>query len=772
MGKFETLKSLNGNWRLYIEEHSKCSSFSNAVTDEDALKAKGLESISGTVPGNFELDMQRAGLIPDPFFGKNPLELRKYENRHLWYATEFDYDGNDPQQAYLLFEGVDTFADIYLNGVLVGSCDNMLISHEYHAQGIKNGKNEILVHIKPTTIEARKYKSDMGAFYHMRYNAESLPVRKAAHSFGWDIAPRIISGGMWRDVTLAERKRDCITDIYLQTAKLDGDTAQIALCCELDISGDYANDYSLTVSGVCGDSSFSHREAKMWYNRVNNIFELKNPRLWWPRDMGAQDMYRVTAELFYKGECVDRKEFDFGVRTIRLERTEVTDKSGSGEFCFYVNGHRFFARGTNWVPLDAFHSRDAARLDRALEMLKDVNCNMVRCWGGNVYEDHPFFDFCDKNGILVWQDFAMGCNTYPQDDDFARRLGEEAEHVVKKYRQHPSIALWAGDNECDLANAYWSMPPYINPASNRLTRKVLPEVITRLDPWRDFLPSSPYVGEEAFKTGNDDLLPENHLWGPRDYYKSDFYMNSSAHFASETGYHGCPSVESIKKFIPADKLWPWQDNDEWQLHATCLETGPDVPYHFRNGLMANQIEVLFGHTPQNLEEFAVMSQYSQAEANKFLIERFRATKWRRTGLIWWNLIDCWPQFSDAVVDYYYDKKKAYDFIKRSQQPMLLVFREPENGVLSLVAVNEFLVQKDVKYTVRDLATDTVVLSGEATVSANDGVVLGQVEFDENGVHFYLIEWEIDGESYKNHYLSGKPPYSFKQYLEWIKESGF
>ena len=767
---YKTQINLNGKWRLYIEENKNCKAFADMLCSEADVKAKGIEAIEGSVPGNFELDMCAAGLIGDPFYADNPHKIQQLENRHLWYATEFEFNG-DTNAAYLRFEGIDTFADIYLNGKVVGSADNMFIAHEFKVSNVKCGINELLVHIKPTVIEARKYDFQMDVFTHLRYNAGSLGVRKPAHMFGWDILPRFVSGGMWRDVLLAEKKEEYIKDFYLQTTELKDNTVELSACYSVEIAEDYLGDYSLDVEGSCKDSIFKHNIKNLWGNSGNITFKVENPELWWPRDMGEQNLYEVKVTLKYKDKVIDIKELNFGIRTIKLDRTDITDKDGSGEFCFVVNGERIFIRGTNWVPMDAFHSRDAMRLNKALEMLKDINCNMVRCWGGNVYEDHPFFDFCDKNGILVWQDFGMGCATYPQDDGFACRFKYEVEQVVAKLRQHASLALWAGDNECDVAWGFWSEGPKRNPNGNRLTRRIIPEVISRLDPWREFLPSSPYVSEAAFASSDESLLPENHLWGPRDYFKSDFYTKSPAHFASETGYHGCPSPQSVKKFISPEKLWPWQNNDEWQMHATCIELGDDVPYAFRNALMANQIKVLFGFEPDNLEDFALASQLSEAEADKFFIERFRWGKWRRTGLIWWNLVDGWPQFSDAVVDYYYVKKAAYSFIKRSQEPICLMMTEAENGMHTLVGANEFLGEKNITYKVTDVTEGKVVCEDSAALSSNGLDNLAAIPFDNSKNHFYFIEWTVEGKAYKNHYVSGTVPYDYKKYVECLEKCG-
>ena len=301
--------------------------------------------------------------------------------------------------------------------------------------------------------------------------------------------------------------------------------------------------------------------------------------------------------------------------------------------------------GTNWVPLDALHSREKERYDRALSLLDDIGCNMVRWWGGNVYPEDMFYDFCDSHGIMVWQDFSMACGTYPQDEAFAKSMEAEVEAVVRRYRNHPSLVLWAGDNECD--EMVWSK---IKLKENTLTRTLLPEIISRNDVKRDYLPSSPYIA----KGEKMENVSERHLWGPRDYYKSSYYKDTPAHFVSELGYHACPSVTSVKKFISGDiVVSEMKNNPSCLLHSTDYDNCQD-----RFMLMEKQIRQLFGEVPDTAEKFALASQISQAEADKFYIELFRCKKPVKSGVLWWNLIDGWPQFSDAVVDYYFKKKLA------------------------------------------------------------------------------------------------------------------
>ena len=763
-------QTLDGTWKLSYEDHDVVTQKNMEIRTIRDIETYGLRRINAEVPGNFELALQDAGILPDLFFGTNPILLQDYENRHVWYFTTFTFDGEPDADTCLQFAGIDTISEIYLNGRLIGETDNMLIEHELPAAGLRKGLNEIVVHLKPVCVEARKFDTAAAWYAPTYYCYEGLYIRKAPHMYGWDIMPRIVSCGIWRSVAVVQKAPDRIENVFLYTQSIDRHhhSAILGLAYRVHVRRDRMKGYRLRIRGICEDSAFSE-EYDLWH--VNGKYNVTAYacKFWFPKSHGIPYLYDVTVELLYEGETVDTYCFRTGIRTIQLERTEVTDEHGSGAFCFYVNDERVFVKGTNWVPADAFHSRDKQRLPRMLALLDDIGCNMVRCWGGNVYEDHDFFDFCDERGILVWQDFAMACAIYPQDEYFSHKLEAEAVSVVKKLRNHPSLTLWAGDNECD--DAYRWNGILRNPNENILNRKVLPGVLRQYDFTRPYLPSSPFAGEEGFQKG-PDYLSENHLWGPRDYHKSRFYQNSLCHFASEIGYHGCPSPESIRRFISPEHLWPPQGNAEWIAHSASPETRPDSPFGSRNNLMVNQVGEFFEEVPDTLEDFAMASQFVQAEAYKFFIELFRTAKWRRTGIIWWNLIDGWPQFSDAVVDYYFNRKAAYDFIKRAQLPVHLAFREPDCWNIRLVACNDTSEDVPLTFHVYDMTDGKkVVLEGMGLADANGVRVLGEVRYSMSQQKFYLIEWKIGDKTFKSHYVAGTPPFRLEQYKEWLKEAG-
>ncbi|MCL2299641.1 MAG: glycoside hydrolase family 2, partial [Firmicutes bacterium] len=644
--------------------------------------------VAARVPGVAQLDW--LGTTPEEiYFGQNISQLRKYEGWDWCYRKRFRARAAaNGERIFLCLDGVDCCANIYLNGERWDDCGNALIPYEEDiTDELAEGENELAIYIKSPIAAVRheNYGPMLGAH---AVGMESLYVRRPPSSYGWDILCRAVTAGLWRGVRLEYRPAARFTQSYIYTHLLRETQAEMRLFFEFEAElPDYEN-LSMRIEGRCGEASFDITRPLYWFNAGTVNFNIENPKLWWPAGYGEQNLYEVTITLLKDGAPVCDKRDRFGVRTVELRRTDITTPENPGEFVFLVNGVKIFCKGSNWVPLDALHREDAARYEPALEMFRDTRCNMLRCWGGNVYEDNLFYELCDTYGILVWQDFSMACALYPQDSQFRYAIEEEAEAIIRKLRQHPCLALWSGDNECD---SHWRGKG-LDPNDNALTRKVLPEAVARCDPARPYLPSSPYESPEVIKKGLLDCMPESHLWGPRDYFKSDFYTGAKCHFVSEIGYHGCPNRSSIEKFIPQDKLWPWQDevNPDWLLHCSCPTGKPGGPYSGRNHLMNNQAAQFFGAFPQNLDDLVLLSQITQAEAKKFFIESARAGRWYKTGVLWWNMLDGWPQFSDAVVDWYFGKKLAYHYIKRSQAHLCLLLAEPQGWQLRLLACNDTL----------------------------------------------------------------------------------
>lgn len=752
---------LDGDWKCAYGYHWDMNpAWISAADAENAPLTK----IPACVPGNFELDLERAQKCSEIFYGDNVYSLYDCENMDALYYRTFVWEGDSDSLPVLVCEGLDCYAELFLDGTPIGRSDNMLIPHEFPLDGLTKGEHEILIRFTSATIKAREH--DIPVFAQaLPYSYESLYTRKAPHMYGWDIMCRAVSMGIWRHIYIESRPEAYIKDVFFQTTRADENGAVLKGNYNCHITRGDIRDYRIRITGICGDSTFSS-EHVLWHTGSTFNVHVPNPRLWWPHNYGSANLYHITAELFYRGTRIHTWENDIGIRTVLLDRTSTTTADGNGEFCFIVNGKRIFAMGSNWVPVDAYHSRDEERLPQILPMLTDIGCNIVRCWGGNVYENEIFYDFCDTNGIMVWQDFVMACALYPQDEALADALKTEAETIVRLLRHHPSIVLWAGDNECDSSTVWGGENR--DPNNNILTRKIIPEAIRNLDYTRPYLPSSPYMDEEAFRTKKP--TSEDHLWGPRDYFKGDYYRNTVCHFASETGYHGCPSPESLAKYIPADHLWPCLGDRYWLCHAACMVADHSDPYSYRIQLMWNQVETLFGKNGKataDLENFSRASQISQAEAKKYFIERFRISKWRRTGIIWWNLIDGWPQISDAVVDYYGDKKLAYDYIKRSQKPFCLMFDEPKDGTLCLYAVNDTREDKNFHYTIEDDG-GRIVTEGDAYVRSDESTMIHTLPATDEK-RYYIIRWNDGTDCGMNHYFANIRDIDYSYYLTLLEK---
>ena len=742
--------NLNGKWKLYYYD-------SIDTTVEHPSELEGIASIPCTVPGNVELDLIEAGFLPkDIFKGENILQGEKYETYEWWYETEFDgVTAKDGEKIALEFEGVDCVAEYFLNGELIGMSDNMLIPHEFDITDIIKEKNTLHIRILSSVLCEGTLDSTVFALRSpWKGHDWSSQMRKAPHSYGWDIFPRAISAGIWKSVNLKVYSDCYFKQGYFVTETLYENDANCVFLYDLHLDKKYYRSLKeLEISGKCGDSEF-RQKVKLNFKSGRITFTINNAKLWWPYGYGDANLYDAKAVVYADGVEIARYEADFGVRTVKLICKDVVDEN-ENSFRFEVNGEHIVCKGSNWVPMDVYHSRDAQRYAKALEMVKDIGCNILRCWGGNVYEQKEFYDFCDKNGVMVWQDFAMGCFIYPQTKEFCEIIADEAEVVIKMLRHHPSIILWSGDNECDLL-----LTKGVNPDPNvayKLTRQVLPDAVIAHDLCRPYLASSPYISSEVFESGSWKKASENHLWGPRKYYKEDFYKNALCHFASETGYHGAPSAESIKKFIDEQYVWPCKDNPQWILHSSDQSGNPG-----RVNLMVNQLRQLFAYEPDNLEEFCYYSQLSQAEAKKFFIERIRTMNPRTGGIIWWNLVDGWPQMSDAVVDYYYDKKIAYDYIKRSQAPFAIMLSENISSYHNICAANDTMEEKHGKYTITKGETGEIVATGEYHLEPNSYKVIGRMDCDFSDKDLYIIKWEGGF----NHYITGYPPFDKDKFKKW------
>jgi beta-mannosidase len=690
------------------------------------------------------------------------LDFRKYE----FYAWQFEREFDCPveyagKEIRICFDGLDTFATVYINGEEAGKADNMLIPHEFDITSFTKAgeKNKIAVHIASAVNVARRADFPVGVRTWEPLTDEYAVVRKPAHSFGWDISTRLMSAGMWRDIYIFAREKTYIKEVYYSVPWVGEREAALNVFYRFETDDPFLGGFTVRVDGVCEAHQFSAEAPTIF---VSNKMQIKitDPRLWWPIEYGEQNLYRMTFSLLHHGKVVAVREENIGIRTIKLERAY----GDNANFRFVVNGLPVMARGTNWVHLDCLHSRDKSRLPLAHQLLRELNCNMIRMWGGNVYENDEFYDLCDRHGIMVWQDFSLACALYSQYDEFEKIMGKEAASVIIRLRNHPSVVLWAGDNELDVMYALLGHV-YPHGRHNRVTRDTLPKAVMMHDPYRDYLPSSPLIEGDY---PDDTEMPEQHNYGPRDYYKGDFHRLCKAHFISEISYHGCPAESSLRKFIPEAEMWPFsEESTSWRMHNTEYIAGIKRDYD-RNVLMFKQVKVLFGAVPERFGDFIMASQISQAEALKFLVENTRIQKWRKTGMLWWNLADGWPQLSDSVVDYYNRRKLAYFYVQRAHQPLHIIIGESKGWKHEVCLCNDTRKRQTVTYKITDHEAGAVVLAGTAEIKENENMFLPPLESLPGQVKLYLIEWEANGKKYGSHYMNGFPPMELTRYEGWLK----
>ena len=768
--------SLNGTWSL---------TFGSCPDAPKKLPQSGppgdWPTISATVPGNVEIDMIAAGYLEPLEKGNRVYQALNLEYYQWWYRRTFQFTPKAPgARVDLVFDGLDCLGTIWLNGKLVGQAANMLIPHRFNVSGLlREGEaNELVVRIDPAVPAgfafARSAWEKAGPG-----RVESLHIRKAPHMYGWDIMPRLVSAGLWRDVRLEEIPPYQISDVHWVTSSVDVERKRAAVSVDWQINATDRETGKIQLEiELARNGKVAFRQAvKASSQKGHQDITLDDVNFWWPRGYGSPALYEAKLILRNgEGAVVDQHQSRIGIRTIKLIRSDIVTEDRPGNFEFFVNDVPIFVKGTNWVPLDALHSRDTRHLDDVFPMLVDLNCNMVRCWGGNVYEQDRFFDLCDESGILVWQDFAMADAAYPQDDAFANAIVHEVETVVRRLRNHASIALWCGNNENDNALVWLTRPgPPVDPNRDRISREVIPGVLMRLDPNNPYQPSSPYHSPQVFAAGNKlGSMPEVHLWGPRGYFKSSFYTDVPAHFISEIGYSGCPSRSSLEQMFDPEYVHPWiadhQWNDEWQ--TKCGRARPSSPAPGRLDVMTKQVGLFFDAVPDDLDNLVLASQICQAEGLKFAIENWRQQKEQKHGILWWNLRDGWPIVSGAIVDFYNTKKLAYHYIQRSQRDVQVICCEAAQGWHGIAVTNDTLLPARGQLKIWNALTKAKLLDLPFEVESNGIKRISQLAHPTQPEMWHL-EWNVDGVgTFATHYLATADRVNLAQYKRWMESLPF
>ncbi|GAA4199655.1 glycoside hydrolase family 2 protein [Microbispora amethystogenes] len=624
--------------------------------------------IPARVPGSSHLDLMAAGLVPDPYLDRNEAEL-VWTHRADWrYTTTFQTSAARPgERVDLVFDGVDTVATVHLNGRLLGHTANMHRGYRFDVGAIlQDGANELVVTIRSALNHAEEVEEKLGSrmrAYPHPYNA----VRKMACSFGWDWGPDLQTAGIWKPVRLERWDSARLSRVRpLVTVDAD-DTGRVEVHVDLDRVRDGRYSIRADVGGRSELVPVSGGAATV-------TVLVPQVSLWWPVGYGDQPLYDLTVTLLEDDQPVDVARRRVGFRTIALD-TEP-DSTGS-PFTFVVNGRPVFAKGANWIPDDHFLTRvDRERIARRVDQAVAANMNMLRVWGGGVYESDDFYDVCDERGVLVWQDFPFACAFYAEEEPLWSEVEAEARENVTRLVSRPSLALWNGNNENLEAFAEW--PGWRDTLQGRTWglgyyTELLPRIVAELDPTRPYTPGSPYSPGDS--RPNDDDHGTRHEWAVWNKVDYTHYRDHIPRFCAEFGFQAPPTWRTLTRWIHDEPMTP--SSPGFLLHQKA-ENG-DVKL---DRGMEPHLSV-----PAAFEDWHWAAQLNQARAVAFGVEHFRSWWPRTAGALVWQLNDCWPVTSWAAVDGDGRPKPLYYALKHAFAPRLLTV-QPRDGRAVLIAVND------------------------------------------------------------------------------------
>lgn len=627
------------------------------------------------VPGTVHQDLLNHNRIPDPFYGMNEEVVQWVENEDWMYRTSFVVDEHQLSRdaAVLEMDGLDTYADVFLNGALILRSDNMFVGYKVQVKPVlRKGVNRLLVRFRSPVKEVLPQLQTNGFDYpasndHSPWRT-SVYTRKAPYSYGWDWGIRLATCGIWRPVRLVFSDVARIEDYYVcqdavTQAKADVDN-------RLEIN----NVTSSTVSALLkvdyhysdGDTKEIKKQIELrpGANTVSLPVSIENPHLWMPNGWGEPSLYKFTASLSVDGVEIAKQERNVGLRTVRV----VMDDDEHGKsFYFVVNGKPMFAKGANFIPDDALLPNvTQERYKRIFEDVKAANMDMLRVWGGGIYEDDEFYDEADRNGILIWQDFMFACSSYPHDPLFFGRVESEAEYNIKRLRGHASLAMWCGNNEIYEAMRYWGWQRKYSAEAfaemergyNVLFRELLPQMVERLDGKRFYMHSSPYEANwgrpNSWKTG------DSHNWGTWHGRKPfESFDTDVPRFMSEYGFQAFPEMKTIRTFA---------EEKDFELESPVMNAHQKADI---GNALIKQTMGLYYRVPEKFEDLVYVGLVLQGQGMRHGIEAHRRNRPYCMGSLFWQLNDSWPVVSWSGIDYYGNWKALMYQSKRAFAPILI-----------------------------------------------------------------------------------------------------
>jgi beta-mannosidase len=665
------LGSARSSWRLLDVAHRSGSVLAERASREPLSPAGWLPA---TVPGLAAQDLLLAGRIPDPFWGDQVGRARWIEERDFVYATELELSAAQVAcPARLIFDSLDTFAVLFLNGEQIAVHENQLRRLFVDVTGkLRPGINRLALSFEASMPATVRRAGAPLPFWNEPW--ERLYVRKSQMSYGWDWAARTPTVGPAGPVRL-ELSDGCFAgDLQVSARPLSDGSGEFELSLPLTAHRSLSGEAELSIDGVTLE-----RQAVRLEPGEEGLVTLKHrlpgARRWMPRELGEPHLYRVAVRITSAGALVHEGERRAGVRSVELVKDDPRSPNGK-VFYFRVNGQKLWAKGDNWLPLDFLHTRVTPERYRSyLELLMAGGVNLLRVWGGGIVESCAFYELCDELGLLVWHDFQFACGIYPETPEFLAEVQREAEDLVSRLRSHTCLALWCGNNENE-ALAMQTMP---EKRFHPIYYDVLPSVCQRLDPERAYWPGSP-ASESRELHPDSDEEGDRHNWDVWFGWKSTDYITDLARFNSEFGAQALPQRESIESFMRPDEAW----SPGAVSRADGQSPGLILSRH------GAQLEKLFSRAaafgpPTSLDAAIATTQTFQADTVGRYIRHYRRNSRFTGGVVLWNYTSTWPSVCWALIDYYRRPKQAFYECKRCFRPVSVGIEPCDASQTSYVA---------------------------------------------------------------------------------------
>ena len=640
-----------------------------------AVRGSGDGWIPASAPGDTYLALIAAGRLADPFEARNEAAAAWVRDREWWWHTSLDLGAGRPGDTVeLLFEGLDTFADVYLDGVLRGRADNMFRSWRFDLGDVADGRHDLALCFHPTYPMVAGAPLPAWTSFTDRINASRRTLmRKAQFGWGWDWGPDLPTVGIWKPVRLVRRRTAVIRHLNFSTLSVASGAAEVRIDVDMTEPAD------VTIELLDPDGAIAATASRHGSGAV--VMTVPDAQLWWTADLGGQPLYTLTASIDGAPEYARR----VGIRTIAIDQSPDPDEPGTTFFRFVLNGVPIFAKGTNWVPASSYVSAiPCARYRDLLGRAVAANMNMIRVWGGGIYEPDIFYDECDRRGLLVWQDFMFACAPYPDDDPaFLDTVKAEVTEQVARLRHHACLALWCGNNENQAIqffedHATGTQTPL---AGLAIYDDLIPRVLAELDPATPYWPGSPWGGPSPNSMRGGDVhnwtvwhgvppVPDTHAVGNTDRSAEGIaftrFTEDKARFVSEFGIQGAPDIGTLRRWMAPEDLTLGSQG--------FLDRIKDV---------ADKMTAMmtpFAGAPATLEEYVDFSMLTQAEGLAFGIEHYRRRKPHCSGALIWQHNDCWPCVSWSLIDYDGVAKASFYAVTRAFAPVLASFRRDGDAI--------------------------------------------------------------------------------------------